>query len=79
MAALSVSELNLYRTHRYSTYSITGTSSMADSKIPSLGYARLGLLQKPSSGYDLRKVFSSTSMKTYSDRGRLGNAGKSSI
>ncbi|HWO32978.1 MAG TPA: hypothetical protein VNO32_29630 [Candidatus Acidoferrum sp.] len=52
---------------------------MADSKIPSLGYARLGLLQKPSSGYDLRKVFSSTSMKTYSDRGRLGNAGKSSI
>jgi DNA-binding PadR family transcriptional regulator len=40
---------------------------MADSKIPSLGYALLGLLQKPSSGYDLRKVFSSTSMKTYSD------------
>jgi PadR family transcriptional regulator, regulatory protein AphA len=36
-------------------------------KIPSLGYALLGLLQKPSSGYDLRKVFSSTSMKTYSD------------
>jgi DNA-binding PadR family transcriptional regulator len=33
-----------------------------------LGYAILGLLQmKPSSGYDLRKVFSSTSMKTYSD------------
>jgi len=37
-------------------------------KIPSLGYALLGLLQpKPSSGYDLRKTFSSTSMKTYSD------------
>ena len=36
-------------------------------KIPSLGYALLGLLQKPSSGYDLRKIFSSTSMKTYSD------------
>ena len=37
-------------------------------KIPALGYALLGLLQgKPSSGYDLRKVFSSTSMKTYSD------------
>src|ERR1022692_1610130 len=36
-------------------------------KIPSLGYALLGLLQKPSSGYDLRKVFSSTSMKSYSD------------
>ncbi len=40
---------------------------MSSSKIPSLGYALLGLLQKPSSGYDLRKVFSSTSMKTYSD------------
>lgn len=37
-------------------------------KIPSFGYALLGLLhQKPSSGYDLRKIFSSTSMKTYSD------------
>jgi PadR family transcriptional regulator AphA len=41
--------------------------SKGQSKIPSLGYAILGLLQKPSSGYDLRKVFSSTSMKTYSD------------
>lgn len=40
---------------------------MSQTKIPSLGYAVLGLLQKPSSGYDLRKVFSSTSMKTYSD------------
>lgn len=37
-------------------------------KIPALGYALLGLIQpKPSSGYDLRKIFSSTSMKTYSD------------
>lgn len=37
-------------------------------KIPSLGYALLGMLhQKPASGYDLRKIFSSTSMKTYSD------------
>jgi len=37
-------------------------------KIPALGYALLGLLQqKPSSGYDLRKIFASTSMKTYSD------------
>jgi len=37
-------------------------------KIPSLGYALIGLLhQKPASGYDLRKIFSSTSMKTYSD------------
>lgn len=36
--------------------------------IPQLGYALLGLLQgKPSSGYDLRKIFSSTSMRTYSD------------
>jgi DNA-binding PadR family transcriptional regulator len=40
---------------------------MNSPKIPSLGYALLGLLQKPSSGYDLRKVFSSTSMKSYSD------------
>jgi len=39
---------------------------MSSRKIPALGYALLGLLQKPSSGYDLRKVFSSTSMKTYS-------------
>lgn len=37
-------------------------------QIPSLGYALLGLIQqKPASGYDLRKIFSSTSMKTYSD------------
>lgn len=37
-------------------------------EIPSLGYALLGLVHgKPSSGYDLRKIFSSTSMKTYSD------------
>ncbi|HVN18170.1 MAG TPA: PadR family transcriptional regulator [Dongiaceae bacterium] len=36
--------------------------------IPSLGYALLGLIhQKPASGYDLRKIFSSTSMRTYSD------------
>jgi PadR family transcriptional regulator AphA len=40
---------------------------MSSAQIPSLGYALLGLLQKPSSGYDLRKVFSSTSLKTYSD------------
>lgn len=41
---------------------------MSQPKIPALGYALLGLLQqKPSSGYDLRKIFSSTSMKTYSD------------
>ena len=40
---------------------------MTPPKIPALGYALLGMLQKPSSGYDLRKVFSSTSMKTYSD------------
>jgi len=40
----------------------------AQLKIPSLGYALLGLLQQnPSSGYDLRKIFSSSSMRTYSD------------
>lgn len=37
-------------------------------KIPALGYALMGLLHgKPASGYDLRKIFSATSMKTYSD------------
>lgn len=37
-------------------------------KIPPLSYALLGLLQgKPSSGYDLRKTFTSTAMKNYSD------------
>lgn len=37
-------------------------------EISKLSYALLGLLQpKPQSGYDLRKIFSSTSMKTYSD------------
>jgi len=37
-------------------------------QIPSLGYALMGLLHgKPSSGYDLRKIFSSTSMRSYSD------------
>jgi PadR family transcriptional regulator, regulatory protein AphA len=41
---------------------------MTPSTIPALGYALLGLLQqKPASGYDLRKIFASTSMKTYSD------------
>jgi DNA-binding PadR family transcriptional regulator len=39
---------------------------MSAKTIPALGYALLGLLMKPSSGYDLRKIFSSTSMKTYS-------------
>jgi PadR family transcriptional regulator AphA len=39
---------------------------MSSPKIPALGYALLGLLMKPSSGYDLRKIFSSTSLKTYS-------------
>jgi len=37
-------------------------------EISNLGYALLGLMHKhPQSGYDLRKIFSSTSMKTYSD------------
>ena len=36
--------------------------------ISKLGYALLGLLQQqPSSGYALRKIFSSTAMTTYSD------------
>lgn len=35
--------------------------------ISKLGYALLGLLQQPSSGYALRKIFASTAMKTYSD------------
>jgi DNA-binding PadR family transcriptional regulator len=54
-----------YGTSRYSTLRIIMKSHP---KIPSLGYALLGLLHgNPSSGYDLRKVFSSTSMKVYSD------------
>ena len=41
---------------------------MSSSTIPALGYALMGLLHlKPSSGYGLRKIFASTSMKTYSD------------
>jgi DNA-binding PadR family transcriptional regulator len=41
---------------------------LKDSKVPALGLALMGLLQgMPSSGYDLRKIFSSSSMKTYSD------------
>ena len=37
-------------------------------RIPSLGYAILGLIQqKPRSGYDVRKIFSGTAMKSYSD------------
>lgn len=41
---------------------------MSGAAISKLGYALLGLLrQKPSSGYDLRKVFSSTAMMSYSD------------
>jgi DNA-binding PadR family transcriptional regulator len=36
--------------------------------ISKLGYALLGLLQaKPASGYDLRKIFSTTAMTSYSD------------
>lgn len=41
---------------------------MTDAALSKLGCALLGLLQqKPASGYDLRKVFSSTAMTTYSD------------
>jgi len=38
------------------------------SKISSLGYALLGLLMaQPASGYELRKIFSATAIKSYSD------------
>jgi PadR family transcriptional regulator AphA len=41
---------------------------MAKAAISKLGCALLGLLQqRPSSGYDLRKIFSTTAMTTYSD------------
>jgi DNA-binding PadR family transcriptional regulator len=43
------------------------SGQMKQPKISRLGYALLGLLQKPSSGYDLRKIFSSTAMMSYSD------------
>src|SRR3954462_14165168 len=68
MAAFSFSGwIDNDSTERYSTLR-TMKKAPNQSKIPSLGYALLGLLQqKPSSGYDLRKIFSSTSMKTYSD------------
>lgn len=43
-------------------------STMNGAATSKLGYALLGLLQqKPSSGYDLRKIFSSTAMMSYSD------------
>lgn len=42
--------------------------SKIEAKVSRLGYALLGLLHEtPSSGYDVRKIFSATSMKTYSD------------
>lgn len=41
---------------------------MKSAGISKLGYALLGLLlAKPSSGYDLRKIFSTTAMMSYSD------------
>lgn len=41
---------------------------MARSTIPRLGYALLGLLsQQPSSGYDIRKIFTQTPMGSFSD------------
>jgi DNA-binding PadR family transcriptional regulator len=40
---------------------------MKPTTIPQLGYALMGLIhQKPSSGYDLRKVFAETAMGNYS-------------
>src|SRR5260370_18251655 len=51
------------------TYSTNRISTISTMKaISKLGYALLGLLQQqPSSGYALRKIFSSTAMTTYSD------------
>jgi len=41
---------------------------MEDEKISLLGYALLGLLYiEPSSGYDLRKIFALTPLRTFSD------------
>lgn len=41
---------------------------MSERKVALLGYALLGLLhQKPSSGYDLRKLFAATPMGSFSD------------
>ena len=63
MAALSA----FWGSTRHSTKRYSATRTMQKG-ISSLGYALLGLVHgKPSSGYDLRKIFSSTSMKTYSD------------
>ncbi len=51
----------------YSTNRISTISTMK-AGISKLGYALLGLLlPQPSSGYTLRKIFSSTAMTTYSD------------
>jgi len=41
---------------------------MEQSEVSVLGYALLGLLQQQDrSGYDLRKIFSTTPMKSFSD------------
>jgi DNA-binding PadR family transcriptional regulator len=41
---------------------------MKGADVSKLGHALLGLIQQmPSSGYDLRKIFSTTAMMTYSD------------
>src|SRR6266853_2469098 len=52
----------------YSTNRNSTMSTMKAADISKLGYALLALLQQqPSSGYALRKIFSSTAMTTYSD------------
>lgn len=71
MAALSVLgrflPLAFYNTSRYITCRTILMTSLSITT-SSLGFAILGLLQhQPASGYDLRKTFSSSSMKTYSD------------
>jgi Transcriptional regulator PadR-like family len=70
MAAFTFGAVDLVSTWRYSTARTMRPQDplAGPAKIPCLGYALMGLLQgKPSSGYELRKLFSSASMRTYSD------------
>jgi len=63
MGLAGASRILLDITSRYDTL-----RTMSERKIALLGYALLGLLhQKPSSGYDLRKIFATTPMGGFSD------------
>ena len=67
MAAFTFGALDFVSTQRYSTVRTMKEPPPGSAKIACLGYALMGLLQgKPSSGYDLRKTFASTSMRSYS-------------